>query len=60
MREEKPPRQWALEISQLPTPEERRARLDDVPENLRPIVKTHLTNKWEHKKFLRRKTTTCS
>lgn len=42
--EAKPPRQYAVEILQLKTKEERREALSKVPENLRPIVKTHVQN----------------
>lgn len=46
---EKPPRQWAAEIAALPTLEARRQRLDQVPEHLQALVKTHLKNAWERK-----------
>lgn len=48
--EEKTPRQWAKEIAALPVLSERRAKLNEVPENLRAIVETHLTITWAHKK----------
>ena len=43
-RQEKRPRQWAHEICQLPTREERRAHLNKVPEHLRAMVETHVRN----------------
>ncbi len=40
----KPARVYAGEIKKLKTREERVAALAKVPEHLRPLVKTHVTN----------------
>lgn len=50
-KKEKRPRQWAAEIAELPTLEERRERLKLVPEEQLPLVKTHLKNFWGRKKL---------
>ena len=47
---EKPPRQWAQEIAALPTLADRRHRLNQVPEQHRALVKSHLSNIWARKK----------
>lgn len=39
---EKRPRHWAAEIAQLPTREERQARLNQAPQHWRELIKTHL------------------
>ncbi|MEX1197830.1 MAG: hypothetical protein WEB57_08235 [Pseudohongiellaceae bacterium] len=44
------PRQWAADIAALPTVEQRRALLKQVPERIRPLVKTHLRITWERRK----------
>lgn len=49
-RIQKPPRQWAAEISAMPKLEDRRAALAKVPINLRPIVETHIRIFWIWKK----------
>lgn len=47
---QKPPRQWAAEITAMPKLEDRRAALAKVPSDLRPIVETHIKNFWLWKK----------
>lgn len=47
---QKPPRQWAAEITAMPKLEDRRAALKKVPTNLRPIVETHIRIFWLWKK----------
>lgn len=46
----KRPRDWAAEIVELPTKEERRAALQRVPEHLQGMVKTHVQNTWTLRK----------
>ncbi|WP_165677873.1 hypothetical protein [Metapseudomonas otitidis] len=43
------PRQFAQQIANLPTKEERRRALEEVPEHLRDIVRTHVELTWERK-----------
>jgi len=45
------PRQYAQEIASLSTLESRRAALSVVPEHLRAMVQTHLTIRYEWKKY---------
>lgn len=47
---ERRPRHWAAEIVALNSLSERRALLAQVPECYRPMVETHLTIMWAHKK----------
>ncbi len=47
---QRPPRQWAAEITAMPKLEDRRAALKKVPSNLRPIVETHIRIFWLWKK----------
>lgn len=47
---DKPPRQWAAEIAARRTLEDRRAALNQVPANLRPLVETHLKLTWQKRK----------
>lgn len=47
---QKPPRQWAAEITAMPKLEDRRAALATIPDNLRPIVETHIRIFWLWKK----------
>ncbi|MGD8174815.1 hypothetical protein [Marinimicrobium sp. ARAG 43.8] len=46
---EKAPREWAQEVAALPSLPERRARLNEVPVHLAPLVKTHLKTIWDRK-----------
>jgi hypothetical protein len=48
---DKPPRQWAEEIASLRSVEERRERLETVPQDLRPLVERHLLNAWQIRRF---------
>lgn len=47
------PRNYAARIAKLETLEERRAALEQVPEQWRDIVKTHLKIAFERKRFER-------
>lgn len=44
------PRQYARQILAMPTKEERKAALADVPEHLRELVRTHVEIAWNHPK----------
>ena len=44
------PREYAAAIGALPTKEERRAALDEVPEELRALVRKHVEIIWNHPK----------
>lgn len=43
------PRQFAQQIANLPTKEARRRALEEVPEHLRDMVRTHVELTWERK-----------
>ena len=47
------PRQYAFQIIDLPTKEERRAALEKVPEEWRPLVKSHVEIAYERKRARR-------
>ncbi|WP_160280203.1 hypothetical protein [Cellvibrio mixtus] len=47
---QKPARLWAEEIAEIPKLEDRRAALEKVPTELRPMTETHLKNLWLRKK----------
>ncbi len=48
------PWKYFVEIRDLETREAKLAALAEVPDNLRPIVKTHLNNDIAFKRFMRR------
>ncbi len=51
---EKPPRQYAAEIQDLPTREERAAALEKVPKHLRALVMEHVRTTFELRKWRKR------
>ena len=55
-RQSKPkrPRHWAEEILQLKTREERKAALEQVPEDMRGMVEAHVKATFEKLKYRRR------
>jgi hypothetical protein len=44
------PRDWFREIAQLPTLAQRRAALEAMPQEYRPMVETYLRIAWEQKR----------
>jgi len=42
------PRQYAAQILGLPTKAERQTALNQVPQEWRELVKTHVRNGWHH------------
>ena len=44
------PRQYAYQIKAMQTREERIAALDEVPEHLCDLVRTHVETAWNHPK----------
>ena len=51
---EKRPRHWAEEILQLKTREERLSALQNVPEDMRGLVQSHVEAAFEKLKYRRR------
>lgn len=44
------PRQYARQIVGMQTKEQRRSALEEVPEHLRDLVRTHVEIAWNHTK----------
>ncbi|WP_347505192.1 hypothetical protein [Pseudomonas anguilliseptica] len=44
------PRQYARQIVAMQTKEQRRSALEEVPEHLRALVRTHVEIAWNHPK----------
>lgn len=44
------PRQYARQIVAMQTKEQRRSALEEVPEHLRELVRTHVEIAWNHPK----------
>jgi hypothetical protein len=44
------PRQYARQIVAMQTKEQRRSALEEVPEHLRDLVRTHVEIAWNHPK----------
>lgn len=53
---QKRPREYAFEIARLTHIDDRRAALEQVPEEWRDLVKTHLKIIWDRKNWAKRKT----